>query len=245
MVEDRLQTGAGARALAARHGLGATTVLSILRRNGVEIEPRFIPPRKTSAEEDARIVARYEECRNSGAVGREFGISPLSVLHRVREAGAQVGTKRDRRKYLTAEQGEAILRYQAEGRGVKEAAALLQVDHRRIQRWLAENGLPPWPRQSRAELFRAGGGYIRRNLRPDDPLFVMAGRDGSALEHRYVMARSLGRPLDPSETVHHINGDRADNRLENLQLRQGRHGKGARFTCLDCGSHNVAASPLT
>lgn len=44
------------------------------------------------------------------------------------------------------------------------------------------------------------------------------GRKGGALEHRVVMMEHLGRELSRQEQVHHINGDRQDNRLENLEL---------------------------
>jgi hypothetical protein len=41
---------------------------------------------------------------------------------------------------------------------------------------------------------------------------------GWVSEHRWLVEQQVGRPLETTEHVHHINGNKQDNRLENLRL---------------------------
>ena len=66
-----------------------------------------------------------------------------------------------------------------------------------------------------------GSGHISKDgykylFKPGHPNSNKA--NGRILEHRFVMAQKLGRDLRPSETVHHKNGNKLDNRPENLEL---------------------------
>lgn len=67
-------------------------------------------------------------------------------------------------------------------------------------------------------------------------IFHKTGDRGNpaVLEHRLIMSRELGRPLKDHETVHHKNGDRSDNRPENLELWTKQHPHGVRATDLNC-----------
>ena len=74
------------------------------------------------------------------------------------------------------------------------------------------------------ERYAKGDGYIKVWL----PSHPNSDKTGHVLEHRLVMSEDINRPLESHETVHHINGNRSDNRIENLELWSGKHLKGAR-----------------
>ncbi|MEU4576623.1 HNH endonuclease [Nonomuraea sp. NPDC023979] len=72
-------------------------------------------------------------------------------------------------------------------------------------------------------------GYVQTHVQEGHPFRTKGQR---VPEHRLVMELFLSRPLRAGETVHHKNGIRHDNRIENLELWASTHPYGQRVVDL-------------
>lgn len=230
-------------ALCREFGLSNRPVVRMLKEAGVW-QPGH--RERYSAAQKAEIAERYVSGETIEYLASAFGCSTGTIWAVLKREGIQT-REPHKRRYADESLYEDVRRRHANGETSRHIATELNARIEDVYRWLRQMGLKPvqtignGPRANgwKGGRTNAPGGYMAAWVDEGDPMRVMAWGTGYVPEHRLVMARSLGRPLRPTETVHHINGDKRDNRLENLQLRQGRHGKGVKLTCLDCGSHNV------
>jgi transposase-like protein len=247
-VSARFATGEGALGIAKSYGFATgKTVVDLLKELG-EFEPnRKFQGRFTSAQK-AEMVRRYEAGETVASIAKDFGVERTStrdLLKRRVELRPQ-GFQSD------PEEDSKITELRNQGLNTQEIADLLGISkHWALTRLRAMGMAAPKTRRGpKSNLWKGGRtyrhrtGYLYVSLDPGDPMWPMATSNGQVPEHRLVMGRSLGRPLTRDESVHHINGVKTDNRIENLQLRKGNHGKGVVLACLDCGSHNVGPVPI-
>jgi hypothetical protein len=200
------------------------------------------------------MAEKYRAGASLPQLAREYGGSHIAVRKALLRHGVE--TRKPGRaawRHFTPDEQAEIIRAWHSGESQSSIAKRIGVTQPIVSKFLISKDIEPVnrPYNLRGEQhpFWRGGrimlhGYPAVKVGSNDPMASMRIHNGYVLEHRLVMARALGRPLSRRETVHHINGDRTDNRLENLQLRQGLHGKGVVMTCRDCGSHNVEAAVL-
>lgn len=217
---------------------------------------------KTLTQADEKKIAEmYSSGHTQAEIQSAFGIPRKRIARILRAQGIPSrgygGPKGSLKYRLTEEDKQQISELYAEGKSCVQISKAVGFPWLVVWRRLKELGVPMRPKgfgAASAHPCWVGGrvmhpdGYVYVLLRPDDPLYCMAQKTTSSskygLEHRVVMARHLGRPLRRGETVHHIDGDKQNNNINNLQLRQGRHGKGSVFRCASCGSYNVTAQRL-
>lgn len=211
-----------------------------------------MPPRKFDDSTETEIAARYSSGEPSTALAGELGTSPAVILGVVRRRGGAVRTISEAKRKLTPKQNAEIRRRYEGG----ETSPTLAAEHgvrtqvivdavRRAGGEIRPIGSFGWRGGRRAPDTK---GYIKVMIRPDDARYPIASQmedvTRTVYEHRLVMALAIGRPLQTQEQVHHINGDRGDNRLENLQLRPWAHGAGQAHRCLECGSGKIEHVPI-
>lgn len=77
-------------------------------------------------------------------------------------------------------------------------------------KWKKNN---PNKKAYKGKVFVSGYFYL---YMPDHPKAINKGR--YIAEHRYVLEKKIGRFLEDNEIAHHINGNKKDNRAENLEV---------------------------
>ena len=160
--------------------------------------------------------------------------SPITMAKILRERGIDTDVTNKRRKEKTMsgmsepEFREYLRRlYQDEKKSINKIAKMIGVTSATIRKYLLQYEIPLLSHLDAIQTFSTGEGAPNWNggrhihdgyveiYCPDHPF---ANKRKCVYEHRLVVEKKIGRILSTDEHIHHINGIKTDNRIENLLL---------------------------
>lgn len=230
---------------ASKLGHGRNSVCFVLKKHDVSTSKKLF-----SSEEEIRIIKTYNGgCSLSGVVkiigkGSKYSVREVLVRHNV-EVRSSVKKPKD----LSKSQSQQVLKLYKQGMSRNKIANSIDLSRHLVGRVLRHNRIDSRLEKRYSKHCKRGGrishlGYVMIRLVEDDPLYCMTNQSGYVFEHRFIVAKTIGRPLKQNETVHHKNGIKEDNRIGNLQLRSKAHGPGQAYKCNCCGSMDVSPVDL-
>lgn len=149
------------------------------------------------------IVSDYNTGKYSVAMlAKKYGFSVGKTYYVLRDAGCSFNHKW---KKKLSDTGRANMSAAQKGKKLSQR----QIEMIRIRNSCNFNGLNGYGHTK-----LQNNGYVIAYA----PKHPHAHRDGYVMLHTILIERNIGRYLNADEVVHHINHDRKDNRIENLQL---------------------------
>ena len=215
--------------------------------------PKIIDPRLYD-----KAVRLYEEGATQAHCAEAIGVDPGTLREELLRRGVKIDGARRRRLLTDEQQAEVVALYKAYTplKDIARAVGYEGSPGNIVYSVLRAHGVP---RHSPAD---AGygktlpdgstktnkDGYVTEKV-PSDWKFLGSmkgyGNGRWILQHRLRMAEHLDRPLTTADVVHHKDGDRSNNAIENLQLVSAtQHSSCQAYRCRSCGSEDVEAVGL-
>ena len=167
-------------------------------------------PSKIEVPSKQELIEVYNSNLSMLKTAEHFGVSKKLVMNWMNGYGIRRMSRSIRRELK-----EPIRRFIDEGiYTTQEVAQVLCVSVDTVHQVCRDIGKPKAFDSFHKGFITTKFGYIKLRI----PLHPFADSKGYVAEHRLVVEDYLGRYLDPDEVVHHINGCKSDNSLDNLDI---------------------------
>lgn len=149
----------------------------------------------------------YQEFQSMIGVANKYGVSKRLIMNRMNELG--ISSNKRCRKEMALQ----VKPYLDEGLETKDIAKKLNISLTTVIKAAKELGVSTNDKFHKGYIITHNGYKMIPN-----PQHPYADSKGYVREHRLVMESKIGRFLMPDEVVHHLNHNKLDNRIDNLEI---------------------------